>query len=107
MPFDFNALIVLLNTIMVAFLAYFTKRKADLAEKLNTIAEVVTIPKEVPKTPGIEELWNEMNDMRDTLNKTLVAVNKQLRGHGRTLQVAKGNESASAGPGLIKNTGGV
>lgn len=104
MPFDFNALIVLLNTIMVAFLAYFTKKKADSAEKLNQIAEVVSIPKEVPKTPGIEELWNEMNDMRDTLNKTLVAVNKQLRGHGRTLQASKGIDNATAGPGLIKNS---
>ena len=42
----------------------------------------------------IEELQLDMIELRALLNKTLTAVNKQLRAHGRTAQVLSDKEEA-------------
>ncbi len=44
----------------------------------------------------------EINDLRATLNRVLTAVNKQLRAHGRTMQVTDLKENDSL---LEKQTG--
>jgi hypothetical protein len=88
MQFDWNALIVALNSAALGYLAYETRRGTN--GKLTA-------------APGQEELWTELNDLRATLNKIVTQINKQLRAQGRTIQAG---EVSTPGP-LQKRAGGL
>lgn len=97
--FDWNAVIVLLNTITLAVIAYFARRQAKAKEEEVLVIKNGHIDVNTADTEG---LWNEVNDIRSILNKTLQAVNKQLRSHGRTLQAEEKSDFSGSKPGMIR-----
>jgi len=80
MQFDFAPLLVLLNTIALAFVAYYAKKNGN---------------KKTPPTassPSTDEIWAAINELQATQNSILKGVHKQLRATGRSLQVATDSE---------------
>lgn len=72
---------VIVITLVVLFV-HDKKTKQTIVENY-----LKTIPHGNHTEGDLSALWTELNEMRSILNKTLVGVNKQLRAHGRTLQV--------------------
>lgn len=50
----------------------------------------------------LEELYLEIVELRMTVNKALVAINKNLREKGRAMQIQRDEAPVSRKPGLIK-----